>query len=283
MVGFAAHRVLSDRGRRVVGTVRSAAPELPCTKDLKYIAHVDLSDLGQVEKVIDRIAPSTIINCAAIKTATGDIAVNEMFAINALLPKMIKEMAESRNAHFIHISTDGVFDGQAAPYSEESKVNPIGSYSLSKFLGEVTGPTSLTIRTSFIGRSLSGNSTLVDWVLASANSKISGYSKSVFSGIPAHIFAEFLHNHIITAKNMVTGLLDVPGPPIDKLTLIKLIADRWQVEGVDIGSDDSRISNLSLTSSRNMDLSEYSFPDWQEMVDSLYQFYAQCSFNKTSS
>jgi dTDP-4-dehydrorhamnose reductase len=56
---------------------------------------------------------------------------------NAEAPTVMAETAQQIGASLIHISTDYVFDGcKNTPYTEEDTPNPIGSYGLSKLLGE---------------------------------------------------------------------------------------------------------------------------------------------------
>lgn len=50
--------------------------------------------------------------------------------------KNIFELAKAKNARLIHISTDFVFDGESAPYDENSIPNPKGVYGTTKYEAE---------------------------------------------------------------------------------------------------------------------------------------------------
>jgi len=57
--------------------------------------------------------------------------------INVFGVKFIAEAAKEIGAHFIHISSDYVFNGYNGPYSEEDTTDPVGYYGLTKLEGEI--------------------------------------------------------------------------------------------------------------------------------------------------
>ena len=75
-------------------------------------------------------------------------------------------------------------------YSQVEKVyiqkmiipDPSDMYGLSKLLGEINGPNSLTIRTSIIGHSINSNHGLIDWFLKQ-NIKIKNLEKQFFQAL----------------------------------------------------------------------------------------------------
>jgi dTDP-4-dehydrorhamnose reductase len=82
----------------------------------------------------------------------------------------------------IHFSTDCVFTGEKGQYVETDLADARDTYGLSKFMGEVDYPHTLTLRTSIIGHELESNVSLVDWFLFY-------YKKTI------------LHNGILAFKN----------------------------------------------------------------------------------
>jgi len=98
-----------------------------------------------------------IVNCAAYTAV--DRAEDETDLadkINHQAVKKLAEFANSKNAKFIHISTDYVFDGKnESLYLESDNPNPINVYGKTKLLGEKTvletmPNNALIIRTSWV-------------------------------------------------------------------------------------------------------------------------------------
>ena len=62
---------------------------------------------------------------------------SEALAVNAFAVRNLARAAEDAGARFVHYSTDFVFDGTAtAPYTEDVRPSPRGTYAASKLLGE---------------------------------------------------------------------------------------------------------------------------------------------------
>ena len=99
--------------------------------------------------VIVNCAAYTAVDCAEDETDLAD-------KINHQAVKKLAEFANSKNAKFIHISTDYVFDGKnESLYLESDNPNPINVYGKTKLLGEKTvletmPNNALIIRTSWV-------------------------------------------------------------------------------------------------------------------------------------
>jgi dTDP-4-dehydrorhamnose reductase len=98
---------------------------------------LDITNRTEVLDVVDSFKPDAIINTAAMtnvdacesdKTLCWDLNVNAV--------KYFIEASEKINSHFIHLSTDFVFDGEDGPYKEEDKPNPLSYYGESKYEAE---------------------------------------------------------------------------------------------------------------------------------------------------
>ncbi len=99
---------------------------------------LDLSDLNQVEILLNRLHPDLVVNAAAYTAV--DQAENDSetaFRMNADLPGCMARWAERNGRFLFHFSTDYVFDGQASqPYTEAHETGPINIYGESKLAGE---------------------------------------------------------------------------------------------------------------------------------------------------
>ncbi len=99
---------------------------------------LDITDEAEVERYMDENRPDIIINCAAFTAVDLCESQEEnAYRVNALGAKYLALAAERTGAKLVHVSTDYVFDGQAAkPYTEEEPTNPISAYGRTKEAGE---------------------------------------------------------------------------------------------------------------------------------------------------
>ena len=99
---------------------------------------IDITDKKQVELIIKKIKPKTVINAAAytlVKEAENN--QKKAFDVNKNGVKNIALACKSIDCNLIHISTDYVFDGSShQPYTPEMITNPINIYGKSKLEGE---------------------------------------------------------------------------------------------------------------------------------------------------
>jgi|FLOH01.1.fsa_nt_gi dTDP-4-dehydrorhamnose reductase len=101
---------------------------------IKYIP-LDITDNKRVKQVIEKEQPDTILHLAAMTNVDGCETNPELaFKINVSAVETLCTLTENR--HFIHISSDYVFDGNKGPYSETDKVNPINVYGQNKLDSE---------------------------------------------------------------------------------------------------------------------------------------------------
>ena len=98
---------------------------------------LDVTSHAEVKKLIGEIAPDCVINTAAMTNV--DACENDKhgcIALNVDAVKFLTEACLPFKSHFIHISTDFVFDGKKGPYREEDKPNPQSYYAKSKLESE---------------------------------------------------------------------------------------------------------------------------------------------------
>lgn len=91
-----------------------------------------------------------IVNCAANRNpdACREDPVGA-YAANAGLPSLLAEVSRLTGVRLVQISTDYVFDGEAAPYAENAQPCPCNVYGHSKRAGELavlSAPQSLVVR-----------------------------------------------------------------------------------------------------------------------------------------
>jgi dTDP-4-dehydrorhamnose reductase len=114
---------------------------------------LDITDAAAVGQLLDAVRPDAVINAAAF-TAVDACETNEAhaFAVNADAVGHLSAACELVGAHFVHVSTDYVFDGTLdRPYREDDVTNPQSVYGRSKLAGEhAAGPGAAVARTSWV-------------------------------------------------------------------------------------------------------------------------------------
>ena len=101
-------------------------------------AQLDLGSPEQLRATLESLDFDVLINAAAQTNVDRcEAQKKEAFALNAEAPRLLAEICRVKNARFIHISTDYVFDGKKRePYTEEDEARPISVYGESKREGE---------------------------------------------------------------------------------------------------------------------------------------------------
>lgn len=123
-----------------------------------FLSSVDV-DVRSNSKVIESLnakKPQVIINATAFNQV--DLAETDRenaLAVNTTAVEIMAGWAAKNKAHFIHYSTDYVFDGQkTSPYREDDQKNPLSYYGLTKSLGEdaivVSGGSYHILRVSWV-------------------------------------------------------------------------------------------------------------------------------------
>ena len=138
-------------------------------------AQLDLGSPKKLRSTLESFDFDVLINAAA-QTNVDRCETNsqEAFALNAEAPKILAAVAHVKNAKFIHISTDYVFDGEKrTPYSEEDETKPISVYGESKLEGErrilEANDRALIIRVSWVFGP--DRPSFIDWALKEAREK----------------------------------------------------------------------------------------------------------------
>jgi dTDP-4-dehydrorhamnose reductase len=107
---------------------------------------MDITNKAQVETVLAKYLPDVIINTAAMTNVDacetdrdGALAMNASsveYQVKALEGLMGKD--SNYKPHYIHLSTDFIFDGTHGPLDENEKPNPLSYYAETKLLAEHT-------------------------------------------------------------------------------------------------------------------------------------------------
>ncbi|WP_213609025.1 SDR family oxidoreductase [Pseudoalteromonas sp.] len=276
MLGYSLFSNLNEHSHlSVFGTVRSidGKEQFFSNMQQQLITGVDVYDISSLQHAIETVAPDVVINCVGLIKQHG-ISKQHIDAvkINALLPHELANICDQVNAKLIHFSTDCVFTGNEGLYNENSLPDARDLYGKSKCLGEVSYGKHLTLRTSIIGHELTSAVSLVDWFLSQGEST-KGFSKAVFSGLPTCYIATLLAEYVLPNQG-VTGLLHLSVDPIDKYTLLKLIAEQYQKQ-ITIAESQELVIDRSLNSDKFRQLTQFSPPAWNKLVEYMHSDYVK--------
>ncbi len=135
------------------------------TLSLQGISHVGSThqeaDLAQPESLFSFASRhptlTHIVNTAAYtQVDRAEREAKTAHCINAIGPEKLALLAREKNLHFLHLSTDYVFNGQPPrmPYREEEPTSPVNVYGKTKREGEErifhTLPSACILRTSWL-------------------------------------------------------------------------------------------------------------------------------------
>ena len=99
---------------------------------------LDVADLVALRSLLESASYDVLVNCTGLTNVDRcEAAREEAEIVNARAPGVMGEAAATKEARFIHFSTDYVFDGaKTTPYSEDDVARPLGHYGRTKLAGE---------------------------------------------------------------------------------------------------------------------------------------------------
>lgn len=274
MLGSAVFKKFSGDPRyRVWGTMRNAsgARHFPESVHSQLLCNLDVLDHDALAGTLARVRPDVVVNCVGLIKQLAD-AKDPLLALplNSLLPHRLQRLCELLGARLIHIGTDCVFSGRKGMYTEGDVSDAEDLYGKSKYLGEVqTADNAITLRTSIIGHELGSAQALVDWFLSQSGS-VKGYTRAIFSGLPTVELARVIGDFVITAPQL-SGLYHVSAAPIDKCSLLRLVASAYG-KAIEIVPDEQLSIDRSLDSARFRQATGYAPPAWPALVAAMHQF-----------
>ncbi len=274
--GMLGHTVLrffnQGPGYQVWGSARSAGilRFFPAGLHNRIVCGVDVENTDSLTRLLTLTRPDVVVNCIGLVKQLAE-ADDPMAAIpiNALLPHRLARLCELSGARLIHISTDCVFAGTKGAYRESDESDARDLYGRSKYLGEVSYPNAITLRTSIIGPELNSAQGLVAWFLAQ-QSAVKGFDRAIFSGMPTVELARVIRDFVIPNRAL-SGVYHVAAEPINKFDLLNLLA-RTYGKHIAIARDSQLIIDRSLDASRFREGTGYTAPEWPALLAQMHEF-----------
>ncbi|HEY5225800.1 MAG TPA: dTDP-4-dehydrorhamnose reductase [Methylovirgula sp.] len=129
---------VTGRTGQVAQTLRERGPIASVEIVVLARPHADLLDADSIARAIEAAGCDVIVNAAAYTNVERAEAEPDLaMAINADGARHVAMAAKAVGIPVIQISTDYVFDGEAArPYREDDVPAPLGAYGRSKLAGE---------------------------------------------------------------------------------------------------------------------------------------------------
>ena len=234
---------------------------------------VMVEDFKSVINAVENCSPDVVINCiGVIKQKKEALSPIPSLKINSIFPHELAEYCLPKGIRVIHFSTDCVFNGRKGNYSEADISDAEDLYGRSKYLGELSYPGTLTIRSSIVGKELGTTMGLFEWFLANRNGSVWGYKNAIYSGFTTLEMANILDKIIIQFPDL-SGVYQVASTPINKYDLLSLLNQKMNLN-IDIRPEEKFFCDRSLLSTKFNQIVDYQPPTWDEMLNEFVSFSA---------
>lgn len=209
---------------------------------------LDVTDKNKFEEFLNINSYDVIINAIGLLVKQSEDRKDLASYINAYLPHFLENKYKNSTTKIIHLSTDCVFSGQNAPYTENSAYDGELFYDRSKALGEIINEKDLTFRMSIIGPDMQEKGIgLFNWFYAQTGN-VFGYTNAIWNGITTIELARGVNEAI---KQNLTGLYHlVPNENISKYNLIKLFAKTFNRTDISVSPDSTTTQDKTLINTR---------------------------------
>jgi dTDP-4-dehydrorhamnose reductase len=263
MIGHKVAQVL-EINNEVIGTSRKTISPTDLGINKATILNKDFIVDESLDFMSD-IMPDVIINCVGITIRRiNETNNNHLSFINSTLPKLINDWSIENSKKMIHMSTDCVFSGKNGYYLDDDKPDAADSYGSSKSRGEINNNTTLTLRSSMVGREIYNHTELFEWLIKNKNGKIEGYDNVIYSGITTIRMAKIID--FILNKNLnLSGIYNIGSIPISKYELLKMLNKAFNLE-IDIRKITQIKSNKVLISKKFTEITGLKSPNWNDLI-----------------
>jgi len=244
MLGHMVHRVLAASDTIDVKGTHIFEKHAPFYFDV-------MSGLRELEVICDQSSCfDYFINCIGILpgniTEKDPATIRKAIKINSLFPHELSAFAKERGVRIIHISSDGVFSGDAESYWEDDAPDCADFYGITKSLGEVIDMHFINLRCSIIGPSPFLGEGLMEWFFKQPDgSVVPGYTNHIWHGISTYQFGKLClkiieGDHFETLRKESAVFHFAPNEPITKYDLLCLFKEIFKkhINVEAIASDD---------------------------------------------
>lgn len=229
---------------------------------------IDITNAAKFNAYLDNNEFDVIINCVGVLVKASEQRKDLAVYLNSYLPHMLEHRYADTGTKLIHLSTDCVFSGEDAPYTETAWPDGTLFYDRSKALGEINNQKDLTFRMSIIGPdSQEAGIGLFNWFFAQTG-RINGYTAAIWNGITTITLAKAIEAAI---EQNLTGLYHlVPKGNISKFNLLQLFTEVFRRDDITVAPTDGVSVNKTLVNTRT----DFNFtvPAYPQMIHEMKQW-----------
>ena len=251
ITGFIGRYLLktSPDGIIITGTFHNPPSNLP--EDLSLF-HLNLEE--SIPAQLQNQNPDIIIHTAAVSSlALSEKAPDKAKRNNGEATGELANWCSQRNIRLVYLSTDIVFDGHKAPYSEKDDAEPVNVYGMTKLAGEQMiidqcANFAICRLALVLGRGLGGRQNFIDWFInqLEQNQTLRLFSDEYRTPSPVEPLAHLIWNIALNKQN---GIFHCFGnDKIDRYTLGLRITEY-------LGKDKSKLVPVSVK-----DMTDYPRP-----------------------
>ncbi len=255
MAGHAIGIYLKENGHDVVGY---------CRRPVSFVEFIkgDAKNVQHLRNVIETGDYDFIVNAIGVLNQFAESDKESAAFLNGYLPHLLAKLTQNIKTRIIHISTDCVFSGRNAPYTENSFKDGESFYDRSKALGELNDKNNLTLRNSIVGPDINENGIgLFNWFMKQ-NGTINGYTNAMWTGMTTLQLAKTIE---AAAYANAHGLVNmVYKENISKYELLKLFNHYLRNNEIKINPYDN--FSLDKTLVRTNFEFDYLVPDYETMI-----------------
>lgn len=199
--------------------------------------NLDLTIKSDVERIIEKYKPDSVINTAAMTNVDAcETRREEALIMNVQTVENLIGVCKKVNAHLVHLSTDFVFNGMNGPYVETDDPDPLSYYAQTKLEAEKkierSGLKWAILRTIIIYGVVDDNSrsNVVLWAINALRNKKN--ITVINDQFRSPTLAEDLANACISAAlKGATGIYHVSGREVmNILDIVKITADFFELD-----------------------------------------------------
>lgn len=247
--GMAGHLIslyLKERGHDIIGFSRRGVPFLNC----QVIG--DVCDESLVRSTISDTRPDVVINCIGVLNRFAEADPKGAAYLNGEFPHLLARTCEGSHTRVFHMSTDCVFAGNSAPYTEDSVPDGKSVYDRTKAAGELNDGVNLTFRNSVVGPDMNPKGIgLFNWFMAQEG-PVDGFTNAVWTGLTTLELARAMES---AAYEHASGLVNmVPEGNISKYELLLLFNEYFRGGSIEVTENPSFVLDKTLVRT-NFDLS----------------------------
>ncbi|WP_020592903.1 SDR family oxidoreductase [Kiloniella laminariae] len=247
---------LNKQGANTVGIINTHTP----VETNSVSVQLDLLQPAALSTYLSRERFDVILHGAGL-TNVDFCENNEPYArkLHAEVSGALAREARQKNAKFVYISTDHLWDGTRPFIKEGTPPTPLNAYARTKWEGEQQSlsfnPESLIIRTNFFGPGLPWRPSFSDWMIncLTSGEPLNGFVDSFFTPISTDHLCQAITDLI---EREAKGVYNVVGSDrVSKYEFASRLADLLEIDKTRLHAALTKDAGLVAPRPRDMSLS----------------------------